>query len=248
VEELDVNGTENKIGRVWLNRPQKRNALSAEALQDIVDAFSFLQTQFQIPVVILAGRGKSFCAGADLQNPPTQVSEVLNGRQKRHAMHLGRRAIKAIENCEAITIARVHGHAIGGGFGIMQACDMRCCTRTTKLSVPEVNLGIPLTWGLTARMIRDVGRAKAMELITLCEDLPPTTAETLGLINRVAESDAEAEAVTLQWAEKLAQQQETALHMVKTQFRALAHSIDLGDVTESDNDLLLLAPALRSKL
>ena len=269
-----------RVAHVWLNRPSKRNALSSQALQDIVDAFAFLDTAFTVSVVVLGGRGKGFCCGADLKDPPGQPRKARprphtdhgsaahratrtapdptstrlnaasegpaapNGRERRWAMQLGRRAIEAIEACEALTIARVHGHAVGGGFGLMAACDLRLCTRDTKLCVPEVDLGMPLTWGLTARMIRDVGRAKAMELITLCDDLPTAQAAALGFVNAVAADEAALDDLVGRWVGKLALKSPTALHMVKCQFRALDRQATTGDVTESDNDLLFLTGVL----
>ena len=157
---------------------------------------------------------------------------------------IGRRVIAAIENTEAITIARVHGHAAGGGFGLMHACDMKVCTRDARLWLPEVDLQIPLTWGLTARMIRDVGRSRAMELITLCDDISPADAVRLGVVNRVVENEGELEGVVLDWATRLARKNETTLHLVKTQFRALNRNIDIGDATETDNDFLLYSKML----
>ena len=121
----------------------------------------------------------------------------------------------------------------------MCACDFRFVTADSRLYLPEVNIQVPLTWGLTARLIRDIGRPKAMELITLCDDLPPAQAESLGLINGVAQSEAELEELVNTTANRLTGQNETTLHLVKTQFRALDHTVDSGDVTEMDNDMLL---------
>ena len=78
-----------------------------------------------------------------------------------------------------------------------------------------------------------------MELITLCEELPPSTALALGLVNKLAADEEELALLTMDWARKLAKKDATTLHLVKTQFTALGHQTDLGDVTAYDNDLLL---------
>ena len=247
VEQIEAGGI--CYGRVWLTRPVARNALSSTALQDIVQAFSFLQnTQHQLQVVILAGKGKSFSAGADLKEAGAGSTSASSGRARRHAAQLGRRAICAIESLEAITIACVQGHAAGGGFGLMLACDLRLCTHDARLWLPEVDINMPLTWGLTARLIRDIGRPKAMELIAFCDDLLPETALRLGLINQVATSELELEQIAIQWAERLANKNPTTLHLVKTQFKSLDHTIDLGNSTMFDNDWLLYNKMLDAKL
>lgn len=250
VEELSLPDTEAKIGRVWMNRPEARNALNFQIMEDIEAAFFFLQKQYHIPVVIFGGKGKSFSAGADLKGVPWELPSSASagrripGRERRHMAQVGRRVIAAIENLEAITIARVHGHAAGGGFGLMHACDMKVCTHDARLWLPEVDLQIPLTWGLTARLIRDVGRSRAMELITLCDDIKPEDAKRLGVVNRVVADERELEGVVLDWAARLARKNESTLHLVKTQFRALNRNIDIGDATETDNDFLLYSRML----
>ena len=244
---LVVESTTAGVAEVWLSRPDRRNALSAQALMDIETAFTWLNTAFDYPICLLGGRGVGFSCGADLRDPPdSRRADPNNGRAQRWAMQLGRRAIEAIERCEAITIARVHGFAIGGGFGLMQACDLRVCTEDTKLSLPEVDLGIPLTWGLTARLIRDVGRAKAMELITLCDRLPPKQGVDLGLINAVLRDEKDMDKHLSEWTANLVAKGSTVLQMVKVQFRALDRQAVLGDCTESDNDLLFLSSLLNS--
>jgi enoyl-CoA hydratase/carnithine racemase len=228
------------VARVWLNRPKRRNALNTQCLEDICTAFAFLERKYEFTVVILGGYGRSFSSGADLKDPPGQLGEEgATGRARRHAIQVGRRAIAAIEHLDAITIARVQGHAIGGGFGLMCACDLRIVTMDTRLYLPEVDIAVPLTWGLTTRLIRDVGRPKAMELITLCDDLPPIQALSLGLINKVVADEQALDAAVDGWAARLAAKNGTALHLVKTQFRASDYSADLGNVTEFDNDWLL---------
>jgi enoyl-CoA hydratase/carnithine racemase len=106
--------------------------------------------------------------------------------------------------------------------------------------VPEVDLGIPLTWGATPRLIHELGAARARELILLCERVDAAEAHRIGLVHRVvplAELDAAVDAL----AARLAAKPETAVHMTKTQFRAYAHRAALGDVTETDGDQLIAA-------
>jgi enoyl-CoA hydratase/carnithine racemase len=229
---------------VWLARPARRNALNGAALGEIEALFTQLQTDFATRVVVLAGRGPSFCAGADRDDPPgsermrrsTDVSE----RERRHTAQLGRRACAAIEALEAVTIARLHGHVLGGGLALALACDFRLAAPDTRLGLPEVDLGVPLTWGATPRLIHEIGAARARELLLLGDAVDAERAERVGLVHRVLPADGLDIAVR-ELAGRLAAKPEIAVHMTKTQLRAYAQRASLGDVSEADGDLLLAA-------
>ncbi len=235
---------EGPVVRVWLARPERLNALDGTALEEIADCFDRLQTDFDARVVVLGGRGRSFCAGADRRDPPAaQVLAPESGaspRQRRHASQLGRRALAAIERLEAVTIARLQGHAIGGGLCLAVACDFRVAAEGTQLRVPEVELGIPLSWGATPRLIRDVGLPRAREIILLCEAFDAGRALDWGLLNRVV-PEAELDACVEQLAARLAALPEMAVHMTLTQLRGYAAGAGLGDPSEADGDQLLAA-------
>ena len=232
------------IARVWLDRPQCRNALNTNALEEIIEVFESFQADFSTRVVVLGGRGPSFCAGADRNDPPGSArmagASAATPRERRWYAQLGRRALQAIENLEAITIARLHGHAIGGGAVLPLGCDLRVAAEGTIFSIPEVDLGLPLTWGATGRLLREVGAARARELILLCDRFDAQQAERWGLINRCVPQD-QLDATVNEWAERIAAKPELAVHMAKTQFRAYAASVVLGDPSEMDGDLLMAA-------
>ena len=165
------------VARVWLNRPRVHNAINGAMLDEVAEAFTAFQTEFGIRVIVLGGRGPSFSSGADRSAPPARPSEehVPSARERRYLGQAGRRALEAIERVEAITIARMHGHVIGGGFVFALGCDLRIAAESTSLLVPEVELGIPLTWGAVPRLIREVGMARAKEIILLCDRFDAVT-------------------------------------------------------------------------
>jgi enoyl-CoA hydratase/carnithine racemase len=235
------------ILRVWLARPARRNALDTTALDEIAALFGGLQRDFATRVVVLGGRGPSFCAGADRRHPPGRERMAegsgASDRERRHAAQIGLRASRAIQECEAVTIARVHGHAIGGGAALALACDFRIAAEDTVFSVPEVDLGIPLSWGAVARLVHELGAARAREAILLCERFDARRAEAWGAVHRAVPA-AELDAVVDDWARRLAAKPEVSVHMTKTQLRAYALAARLGDVAESDGDLLAIASRL----
>ena len=228
------------IARVWLDRPERHNALNPQALEEIADVFCALQRRFDAAVVVLGGRGPSFSSGADRKDPPARLARASGAgpRERRHAALIGRRALEAIERAEAITIARLHGHVIGGGVVLALACDLRIAAATTSFQIPEVELGVPLTWGGLPRLVGAVGTARAKELVLLGDRFDAPAAERLGLVNRVVPDDALDRTVD-DWARRLAAKPAWATHMTKSQFRAYAAVAPLGDVTEMDGDLLV---------
>jgi enoyl-CoA hydratase/carnithine racemase len=227
------------IAYVWLNRPQRLNALDATTLEEIAAAFTELRARFEIQVIVFGGRGRSFCAGADRKDPPARVAAGSGAgpRERRYAAQVGRRALQAIEDSEAVTVARLHGHVIGGGVLLALSCDLRIAADDTLFHIPEVDLGIPLTWGGAPRLAREVGSARAKELILLCDRFDAAAAERYGAVNRVVPA-AQLDAAVDDWAQRLAAKPPWAVHMTKTQFRAYSRMAVLGDVTEGDGDLL----------
>ncbi|MGE3499351.1 MAG: enoyl-CoA hydratase/isomerase family protein [Candidatus Binatia bacterium] len=236
-----VHPLQDQVARIWLNRPEQHNPINALALDELISAFDELQRHPEIAVAVLGGRGPSFSAGADRNDwPGLPRAADASAPQRGYTAQLGRRAVQAIERAEAITIAQLHGHVIGGAVLIALACDLRIAARSTRFRIPEVDLGVPLTWGGVPRLAREVGAARARELILLCDAFDAATAERYALVNRVV-PDEELDAAVEDWTRRLSVKAPWTLHMTKRQFRAYASAGVLGDVTELDGDLLTSA-------
>lgn len=225
--------------RVWLNRPERLNAISSVMLREIGDLFLSLETDFATKVVVLGGRGRSFCAGADRKPPEAdqQVEAPNTDRERRWLDQLGRRACQAIEHCDVLTVARIHGHAVGGGCCFAMACDFRIGAEDALLRVPEIDLGIPLTWGATARLIHEIGAARTREVLLLGENISAEKALAWGMLHRVA-SAGELDTCVDDFVSKLTSKPELAVYMTKTQLRAYSRIHALGDASETDGDML----------
>lgn len=91
----------------------------------------------------------------------------------------------AIESIEAVTIAQIHGHCIGGGLVLAAACDLRVAAADTSFSIPEIDLGIPLAWGGIPRLVRELGPALTRELVMTCRPFTAQEALRAGFLNRV---------------------------------------------------------------
>lgn len=224
---------------VWLNRPGRRNAVGNTLLEEIGDCFRAVERDFATRLVVLGGRGASFCAGTDRKRPDADdaARRPEGARARRFEAHLGRRAARAIEDCEAVTIARVHGHAIGGGFVFALACDFRMAALDAIFSLPEVELGVPLSWAGVPRLIQEVGMARARQLLLRCTRLDAPTALDWGVAHAAVPA-ADLDAEVGRWIDDLLAKPETAVHMTKTQLRGYNRLGTLGDATEADGDLV----------
>ncbi|MEM9652150.1 MAG: enoyl-CoA hydratase/isomerase family protein [Actinomycetota bacterium] len=231
-EQLDVE-RDGPVLRVWLNRPEKRNAHDHAMVTEIGDFFLAAAADLETRVIVLGGRGPSFCAGADRKERlPPPASE----RERRYRNQLGRRATRAIEDCPVPTIARVQGHAAGGGSCLAAACDFRITTTDCQWWVPEVELGTPLPWAATPRLIQEIGMARARQYVMLAERIDGTTAAEWGLANECVPDD-ELDQVVDRFVERLLSLPELAVDMAKAHFRGYARGSALGDLSETDGDL-----------
>lgn len=243
METLDLE-REGPLLRVWLDRPERLNAVDDRMLRELGDLFLSLETDFDVRVVVLGGCGRSFCSGADRKPAEPSAEAVGRGaageRERRWRGQLGRRAVRAIEQCDAVTIARVHGHAIGGGACLALSCDFRIAARDALFRLPEVELGLPLSWAAVPRLIHEVGAARAREFLLLCRDVDADRAEAWGMVHRAVEP-AQLDDEVDRWVREILDKPELALHMAKTNLRGYARRAALGDASEADGDMIAVA-------
>lgn len=179
--EVELQGS---IGTLWLNRPEKLNALSRVMLGELADAAHWFDGQPDVRVVIIGGRGKAFSAGADVSTFPN--SDEAGARDTADA---GRVMAEAIEGMRAMTIVRVHGWCVGGALVLAASCDLRVAADSARFSIPEVDLGIPLAWGGIPRLVREIGPALTKELVATCRPFDAKEALTAGFLNRSVAPD-----------------------------------------------------------
>jgi enoyl-CoA hydratase/carnithine racemase len=233
------------LGELVLARPERLNALSAKTMREIVAAAHWLDAQRDVRVVIVRGEGRSFCAGADLRDSPVAEAAPGGGRswaERREVGQLGLRMADAVEQMRAVTIAQVHGHAVGGGVVLMAACDLRVVAEDSVLSIPEIDLGIPLAWGGIPRLVREIGPALTKELVLTCRPFDAAEAKASGFLNRVvpaASLDAEVDAL----ARSLAEKASLALFATKRHVNAVTAQMVGVERSWSDADGLVHALA-----
>ena len=207
------------VGRLALDRPEKRNPLSAATLAELARAAAEFDAHPDVKVVVVSGRGAAFCAGADLGGfaGPQETSI-------REAADLGREMADALERMRALTIAAIQGWCVGGGVVLAAACDLRIAATDARFSIPEVDLGLPLAWGGIPRLVREIGPARAKELVLTCRPFGAAEAKEIGFLNRVVPPE-ELEGAALGLAQSLAAKAGHALRSTKRHVDAVTEQM-----------------------
>lgn len=171
----------NRIATVTINRPDKLNALNAQAKSELKELFTHIKTGNDVDVVILTGAGeKAFVAGTDIQE-----LTVLNSESGKELSAKGQEVFDLIENLGKPVIAAVNGYALGGGCELALACHLRIASENAKFGQPEVNLAIIPGYGGTQRLARLIGKGRAMEMILTGNPIDAHEALRVGLVNKV---------------------------------------------------------------
>lgn len=176
----------NRVATVWLNRPELHNAFNEVMISEIIDAFEKIHKVVDLRAIVLRGKGKSFCAGADL-NWMRQVAHYTEEQNYRESLNLAR-CFMAIYNCNLPTIAIIHGSAFGGANGLFAACDFAFADIDSVFSFSEVRIGI-IPAVISPYVIRRTGEYNARELMLTGKRINGVEAERLNLINRSLRSD-----------------------------------------------------------
>lgn len=162
-----------------LNRPQKLNAVDESSAQELLQALRQADRRDDVRVVVLRGQGRAFCAGRDISEAPTAA--MLETVQQ---------VARAIVDCRAPVLAAVHGWVVGVGLEWMLDCDLAIAARGARFRLPEVELGVFATGGVTATLPRAVGLVRARGLLLLGEAFDAAQAERWGLLWSVVDDDA----------------------------------------------------------
>ena len=173
----------DRLATVQLARPEARNALSQALMRELLTVARELADRSDIDVVLLTGDQRCFSAGADLRDASRWADEGTSLSERRELSALGYKLCKAWEELPQITIVAIEGYAVGGGLALALACDWRVLADDAFVSLPEIALGIPLTWGAIPRLVSLVGPARAKRLTILCERLPAAQALVMGLVD-----------------------------------------------------------------
>ncbi|MEK4028609.1 MULTISPECIES: enoyl-CoA hydratase [Bacillaceae] len=169
---------EGRTAEILIQRPPA-NALSSALIADIEQAFSEIEQDHEVRVVLISGEGRFFSAGADIK----EFTTVSNGKEFTELAARGQRVFERIENFSKPVIAAIHGAALGGGLELAMSCHIRLVSEQARLGLPELSLGLVPGFAGSQRLPRYVGTAKAAELLLTSEPITGIEAAQLGLAN-----------------------------------------------------------------
>jgi len=182
------------VATVTINRADARNALSHEVVVELRQALQEAKRDAAVRVIVMTGAGPTFCAGADLNSFRREQPELDSYFQRRQLAEL----FKDMTELGKPTVARVNGHALAAGVGLVASCDLAVASETAQFGMPEVNVGVfPMM--VMAIVFRNLPRKAAMELMLTGKRIDAAEAVRLGLINRrvpAAQLDPEVDALT----------------------------------------------------
>jgi enoyl-CoA hydratase/carnithine racemase len=188
---LEVGPDADGVRRLVLNRPQARNALSTAMMQALLGAFERAGKDSRTRVVVIAGNGRTFCAGHDLReiraDPRRETYERIFARCSELMLTITRLAKPVI--------AEVHGVATAAGCQLVATCDLAVAAEDARFATPGVNIGLFCSTPMVA-LTRNVGRKAAMEMLLTGELIDAARAREIGLVNRVVPSTELATEVT----------------------------------------------------
>jgi len=176
---VEVAVDDSHVALLRLNRPEARNALSQEMREEIAASLERLDADPEVRCIVIAGHDEFFAAGADIR---AMAERPLDAAPDPRAMEFWTR----LAAVGTPTIAAVSGYAFGGGCELALACDMIVADEKTRFGQPEITLGIIPGGGGTQRLARAIGKQRAMEYVLTGRRWDAKTAESWGLVNRVA--------------------------------------------------------------
>ncbi|MEQ8493511.1 MAG: enoyl-CoA hydratase-related protein [Gammaproteobacteria bacterium] len=182
MSEVVLSAREGAVMRLTINRPERRNALNEEVCRALASGIDAAEADAAIRAVIITGAGdRAFCAGGDLKPGADGTPFTIDPARPRHyVIDLFRR----MEACSKPIVARVNGHALAGGLGLVCACDMAIGVESASLGVPETRVGLfPMM--ILSYMMRIVPRRKLFEMTITGEPFSAAEACALGILNYV---------------------------------------------------------------
>ena len=235
-EAIEVDLDDRGVLTITLARPDAANSRNQAMRRELAEVYTAVAVDDTVRVVVLTGKGdRHFCAGMDLKEAGQPETPVERRERLRSA-----RDIEQLARLPRPTVAAINGYALGGGFEMALACDMRVMATDAKVGLTEVRHGLMPGGGGTQRLPRLIGAAKAAELLYLGKVLDGPAAEQLGLVNvAVPAADLHDRVSTLAGA--LAEQSPTALRAIKESLLASAElPLSAGIDKELDGLLFLI--------
>ena len=226
------------VAVVTIHRGDQLNALSVKVMQALTDIAVALRGDVKTAAVIVTG-DPVFSAGADLADPAAKARAGASLLERREMMRVGPTLCAAWEALDQVTLAAVEGFCLGGAVSLAVSCDFRIAARGAHFRLPEIPLGMNMSWQTQPRLVNLIGPSRTKQLVIFGERVSAAKALDWGLIDEMAE-DGAALAAARVWADKVAALPPIAVRMAK---RAITQIATAGNAaaTYMDGDQFALA-------
>jgi methylglutaconyl-CoA hydratase len=175
---------DGRVGRIWLARPDVRNAFNAVMIGELREALGALAADDSVRVIVLSGRGTAFCAGADLAWM-REIVRFSREQNLRESLDLAE-CLHDVYSVPKPTVARVNGPAIGGGTGFVSACDIAVASTEARFGLSEVKIGV-VPAAISPYVVRRIGESRARQYFLTGERFDGRRAAEIGLVNIAVE-------------------------------------------------------------
>jgi enoyl-CoA hydratase len=215
---------ENGVATVTFDRGDGRNALSRQLILELTEAARSFADDIETQAVVLTGKG-AFTAGADLKDPGMDRRKANGLLERRQMVRIGPDLCDAWEKVEQVTILAIEKYCIGGGGALAAACDFRVMAQGAHMRLPEIPLGMNMSWHAVPRLVSLIGPANTKKFVIFGEKVEADEALRWGLIDEIAEPGA-ALARAQDWARRIAKLPPNAVRMSKQSVNAAANALN----------------------
>ncbi len=233
--------TADHIATVTLNRPNARNSLNTDLIEELRAVIGQVRDDAETRSVIITGSGRVFSAGADV-DMLMRIGGSFTPEETRAEIRRWRETFDALESLPQITIAAVNGLTFGGGVVLALACDFRLASTRAIFGLPEIKLGMVLALGGTQRLTRLVGVSAAKEMILRGRNVSAIEAQRLGLVHRVSEPG-DLMGLARSWAERDVAYSPRALALAKD---LINHSFERNAIESAEAETMAQVELLHS--
>ncbi len=227
------------VASITLNRPERRNALNHQLLQEITEAFYALDKDKEVRAIILRGSGKGFCAGAEMDSLIPGES-ILDSRAKKSGLI---DVLTAMGKIGKVIISQVHGFALAGGFGLAIAADLTVMADNVIIGLPEIKRGL-FAFNVMNPISRVMPRKRLLEMLFTGDNITPQQAWEWGLVNQVVPPE-RLQVSTMELATRIARHSPAIIRMGKESFytmedmeyfKAFSYLTDMLTITAASED------------
>jgi enoyl-CoA hydratase len=211
------------IATVTMDRGDGRNALSRQLILEMTETARSFADDLETQAIIIRGEG-AFTAGADLKDPGLDRRKANGLLERRHMVRIGPDLCDAWEKVEQVTICAIEKYCIGGGGALAAACDFRIMAQGSHMRLPEIPLGMNMSWHAVPRLVALIGPSRTKQFVLLGDKIEAQQALAWGLCDEVV-ADGDTLAAARRWADKVAALPPNAVRMSKQGVNVAANAL-----------------------